>query len=505
MNPMLILSGIGMMLVGILPVIYWMRKKDLGKRFFAAGAFIWVIAIVIKVIMDLTITGAINSYLLSEAGILGALIFGGAYVGIRTGLIENGLSYIGIRKYDHLSDMDFDESVAFGLGFGCIEAFIIGLSSFAGILFVMVFPGSVPAAAVSAFDAPTITIFAGIIERISTVMIHLACSLLIVYATKTNRIIYFLYAFFYKTALDGIVPFIAHNANPKDAYTLYMFEIPILLLGALSLWILPWIRDKMKEDIKPKKEDNKKKSIAIILSVFIALAVSSIIFFAASPDALSGPERPEYRNPLIGGIEGRYDFFEKGEPIGYYEYSVSEKTEYNGVPSYIMSEYARIESSGHEQEIEGVLYISEEGFPLYYNSSIIIDGKENIVLVDFTDNPAKETVIKMGSPTNIDIPLEDKTFILANNMAGQMSVIFRSIELAEEDKSYQLNIFSPNSAKALPLLIKKTTKKNIITIRDTDFDTTVYTDSLRQKHYVTDEGTLIKITQGNIEMIMDIF
>jgi len=70
-----------MILVGILPVVYW--RKDVELKYFLFGALTWAVAIGVKVLMDLVST---------------FIIILGIYVGLRTGILENGFTYIASKK-----------------------------------------------------------------------------------------------------------------------------------------------------------------------------------------------------------------------------------------------------------------------------------------------------------------------------------------------------------------------------------------------------------------------
>ncbi len=97
-NPFLMLSGIGMMAVAVFAILYWRRKAGAGWKFFLAGAGMWIVAVAVKALMDLTITAAIQQWVLAAGGI-GGLLFGiGLYAGLRTGLFESGFSYIAVLK-----------------------------------------------------------------------------------------------------------------------------------------------------------------------------------------------------------------------------------------------------------------------------------------------------------------------------------------------------------------------------------------------------------------------
>ncbi len=90
MNSPLLFSGIGMILTGVFPVIYWWRK-DVRLRYFLLGALAWALAIGVKVLMDLT---PLNDFLMRKFTISTFIIILGIYVGLRTGILENGFAYI---------------------------------------------------------------------------------------------------------------------------------------------------------------------------------------------------------------------------------------------------------------------------------------------------------------------------------------------------------------------------------------------------------------------------
>jgi len=131
-NPFLLGSGIGMVLVGILSVLYWKRKTNVEMNYFFYGGFVWLIAISIKVVMDYNLSPFLYDYI-SLYGILATLIVSGIYVGIRTGILESGISYFFVIK-SKLKRAGWKEAIAFGIGFGATESLFVGFSSFSSIL-----------------------------------------------------------------------------------------------------------------------------------------------------------------------------------------------------------------------------------------------------------------------------------------------------------------------------------------------------------------------------------
>ncbi len=252
-NNLLLLSGIGMMLVGlIIPIYYWKTKK-VRIKFFAYGAVVWFIAFVAKVLMDLTISGSISSYLLSISSISYAIGYG-IYVGLRTGLFESGFTYIfAIKK--KLQNITKKQAIAFGIGFGCFEAFFIGFFSFINILFYVLNPNLINILPVqqaelvnNALNQSSLTIPAAIIERISVIIIHIFTTLLVLYSIKIENKRYLWYSIGFKTIVDGTIPALSIYIGTGTITGLYLIELPFIGLAILSIFGMKIIFKKWGEN-----------------------------------------------------------------------------------------------------------------------------------------------------------------------------------------------------------------------------------------------------------------
>jgi uncharacterized membrane protein YhfC len=262
-NPFLLLSGIGMMLVAVIAFLYWRKKAPL--KFFAWGALIWILAVAVKFAMDYTISIPIQQALLASYPLLTVLIIIGLYLGIRTGLFESGFTYIAVLK-TKLRKMNFSDAVAFGIGFGGIEAFLLGFFSFIDILMFILFPDMLSAlsvdqqaAVLSQLSLSTWIIFAPIIERISVLFIHIFAALLVVYSVKEKKPLYFLASFLYKTVTDGMIPLLVFYVGTATILDSYVLEIPVVILGIIGYMGIRWIMKKFKHPVieKPKKPVKK--------------------------------------------------------------------------------------------------------------------------------------------------------------------------------------------------------------------------------------------------------
>jgi uncharacterized membrane protein YhfC len=261
-NPFILLSGIGMMAVAAFAFLYWRKRAAI--KFFAWGALIWTIAIAVKLLMDFTISIPIQQALLASYPLLTVLIVMGLYLGIRTGLFESGFTYVAVLK-TKLRKMSFNEAVAFGIGFGGIEAFIIGFFSFIDMLVFILFPDMLTAlpadqqaALLSQLNVSTWLIFAPIIERASVLFIHIFATVLVVHAVKAKKPLYFLASFLYKTLTDGMIPFLVFYIGTATIISTYTMELPVIMLGLIGYLGIVKMKKKFQHANKPAKKPVKK-------------------------------------------------------------------------------------------------------------------------------------------------------------------------------------------------------------------------------------------------------
>jgi len=256
-NSWLMLAGIGMILAGALPILWWWRKKGTSLKYFIFGAAVWFVAILIKLLMDITLTPLLTNYLQSY-GTLAIAVSLGFYVGLRTGLFESGFTYIaGVKT--KLKHVTFDEAVAFGLGFGGIEAILLGLQSFLNILVFALMPtllNQLPegqqAIVQHQLNQSTWIVFAPIIERIATIVIHVFAAVLVFLSIHSFEKRYLVYSIGFKSIVDGIIPALSLCIGTATLLSSYIIELPITGLAVIALGGIGLIREKW---IKSSKEE----------------------------------------------------------------------------------------------------------------------------------------------------------------------------------------------------------------------------------------------------------
>jgi uncharacterized membrane protein YhfC len=250
-NPFLLGSGIGMFLVGVISVVWWKRRSGVEMNFFFYGGLVWLVAIAIKGVMDYTLSPILYDYF-SLYGMFAILVASSIYIGLRTGLLESGLSYIFIIR-SRLRRVGWKEAVSFGIGFGAAEAIFLGLSSFISILVLVMFPAilnSLPVEyqlqVLSQLEMGTEIIFAPILERAFVLFAHVFAAVLVFTAVRSRKMWYLVLSILYKTLLDGILPWLSYTLGTGDIVSIYLMEVPIIIIGLMGYFGIRWLKPRFE-------------------------------------------------------------------------------------------------------------------------------------------------------------------------------------------------------------------------------------------------------------------
>lgn len=497
-NPLLLLAGVGMMLAGLIPLIYWWKTRRVGWRIFAWGGGIWALAIIVKLALDMTLTPGFQSALQGLYPAFGVAVLTGVYVGLRTGLLESGFSYLAVLK-TKLKGMKWNEAVAFSLGFGCTEAFILGLFGFIN-LYVLIFypqvvqalPEGMKAIVMQQLELPTLAIAPAIMERVFTILVHLFAGLLVVYSVITRKFKYFICSLAYKTIVDGMIPLLLLYVGTGTLLGMFLIELPIIFLGLVGLLGFFWMRDKFKRPEKAKPNPKKDISILVVVSLVICL-----IGLLVAGLGVSEPARGRVLE--LEGLRGRYEFIANGENIGYSEYQVTGTT-YRGQEAWHMSESTNLSAEGMELGITGSFYMTERAEPLYYETGMTLNQEASLVRVEFSPENIRETVEMGNESQELDIRPLKSTFLVSNNMIGQWALVFRSLEL-EEGKTYTVNIFNPNTARSIVGTMAVAGRESV-TVQGMEYEALVIAGQGSSRYYVTPDGLLLKIESPGLKIVL---
>jgi uncharacterized membrane protein YhfC len=204
-SSLFLLSGAGMICVAAISVLAWQKRHTEPLwRFVWIGALAWMIGVGLKFgfswampIDDVRLARWLGNDLGRPAHWL--------YVGLLTGVFECGATWLFVTK-SRVRQASWEQAVAFGLGFGAIEAFLVGILSLAGLAAAILFWKELPRdeqAAVLQSTSSLISIAIPTFERIVAIAGHAASCVLIVWAVQRREARWFWLAFAYKTFIDG--------------------------------------------------------------------------------------------------------------------------------------------------------------------------------------------------------------------------------------------------------------------------------------------------------------
>lgn len=252
---MLLFSGVGMVSVGLLAMIWWAPRTRF--RFFLIGGLLWAAAIAVKTVMDLTVTPAFSSYVSAALGqTLPASVALGLYVGLRTGLLESGFPYVA-ALWTRLKQAAWRDVFAIAIGFGAFEALLLGAQSFLNIAAIILDPSvldSLPAGqrelvAKQLSYGPWI-VPAPILERAFTLVAHMLATVLAIYAAKAGKPSFLAASVLYKTALDGPIPLFNPLVAEGGLVGLYLVEGYVGVLALVGTLGLAWFKRRQVDRLE---------------------------------------------------------------------------------------------------------------------------------------------------------------------------------------------------------------------------------------------------------------
>ncbi len=129
-----------------------------------------------------------------------------------------------------------------------MEAILLGASSLAGALTVLLAPDQVPAEMLAQFAVANNPLYgaAPIVERAATIMVHILSSGLIFYAIATGFRRPVWLGIIYKTALDSVAAF-SQLWGVNTLGRIWTIEAIIILFGLVGWWGTRWLAEHYPE------------------------------------------------------------------------------------------------------------------------------------------------------------------------------------------------------------------------------------------------------------------
>lgn len=252
-DPLFILEPIVVIGFSLAAVVYWHRKHPISLAVLVFSLLAYGGAIVVKLLFQY-VTGPFLLPLFSSAFILGF------YLGIQTVVFEVGGAFLVARFAVARGKMRGDDAVGYGLGLALWEnAGLLGILSLINVLYyaAAIYSGgpmadylynilskTQPQLFYSPIEAFPLVGW-GILERVSSLLVHLSWGYLCVRSAYDHRRNYLLLAL-PMGMIDMLVPFV-------QLLTVPIFECVIFVLGVLCLIV-------SLEATKPRTEKPKKNN-----------------------------------------------------------------------------------------------------------------------------------------------------------------------------------------------------------------------------------------------------
>jgi uncharacterized membrane protein YhfC len=241
-SPLILVGGLGMMLVAIGFVVYAALRR-LGWGYMGLGAVAWMITVALKFLWAIPFNTPIYEALTGGLPESAANLIFYLYVGALTGVFEVAGVWL-LLRYTSLGKVEWERALAFGIGFGAIEALLLGLLSLVNGLLVLFAPEIIPPGTVGAIGLSLA--IAPVWERFFTILIHIFSNVLLFYGAVKLEARWFWLAFAYKTAVDAVAAF-GQLWGLDTARRIWLIEAIIALFGIAGWLGIRWVRARYPE------------------------------------------------------------------------------------------------------------------------------------------------------------------------------------------------------------------------------------------------------------------
>jgi uncharacterized membrane protein YhfC len=259
---LILVSGIGMVLAGLAFVTY-AAVKHLGGKYLLLGAAAWMVSVALKFAFALPFNQPIYNWLYTTFTdkIAGPIFW--VYVGLLTGVFEVALVYLFLRR-TRFGRASWKQALAFGIGFGSVEAILLGILNLLTTISALLIPDQVGATLLNSLAAQNnlVVSLAPVSERIFTILVHIFCNAAIFYAINARIPAWLWLSVAFKTALDGVAAYAQTNWVDTPAF-LWTIEGIIILFGLVALYGTWQISKKypLVEDTLPPASSSSETTV----------------------------------------------------------------------------------------------------------------------------------------------------------------------------------------------------------------------------------------------------
>jgi len=256
----------------IFPVILgWriIRWRGTTWKLFGVGVLTFIGSQILRVPLVTWLTEGFASGLLPEIPQNVAPFFNGIMLGLLAGLFEETARWVGYKLLKKHGD-SLDSALTLGAGHGGVEAMIVGISMFTGLISILALTSTDAAlAAMPAEQAallrqqvidywalPWHAPLAGAVERVAAVGLHISLSMLVWMAVSRRKVILYFAAVLYHAAVNALATIaLSFNLN------VWFIEAALLLVSFGVLWMV--YRRAKQVDEERKRADAAQAQVEI--------------------------------------------------------------------------------------------------------------------------------------------------------------------------------------------------------------------------------------------------
>ena len=253
-SPIVLMSGIGMLLVGA--IFFYLGVKHSKVSMGLLGGLFWLGTVIVKFIIAGSFNNTIYVWLTDALpGLPGTIIFS-IYIGLLTGITEILITYL-VLKNTKFGKRTWNEIYAFSMGFGAIEAILLGLASLASMILVLTMTSDLPVSQLRsvAISNNFFYSFAPIVERIFTIFVHLGCNIMIFYSIYKKDMRWFWASFALKSGIDAIAGYAQLSGQLESAAFIWIIEAFVILFGTAGYLITRKLSPELEKLTTPTSEE----------------------------------------------------------------------------------------------------------------------------------------------------------------------------------------------------------------------------------------------------------
>ncbi len=265
LGPGILTPGVGMILVslGFLAYVIWRR---LSWRYLLLGALFWIITVALKFAFAVPVNPVVlralqvsQTDLFSPGNLIAYL-----YIGALTGIFEAGLTWLILQR--RWGKATWKQALGFGIGFGVVEALLLGFSGLLPAIVALTSPAVLPVPTLGglARSGQLVIGLAAVVERLFVIFAHIFANVLIFYAIVSRQSKWGWLAILYKTLLDAPGGFAAFYGT-ETAAKLWSIEAAIAVFGLIGLaGTIAIAKRYPREEAQPTAEETGPTSKLVV-------------------------------------------------------------------------------------------------------------------------------------------------------------------------------------------------------------------------------------------------